>query len=127
MEPTKKEWAEQEALASLDRLLEQWPGPERIPDVRGLVLARARQDLEPRPRRRFWLSQWGRPAWAAAWVLGGMLAGLALWTGVSSRMADRLAGESMAREMMISIMETADPAALPLAVQPETTEEDLEP
>ena len=94
---------EMHAIAALDQLLEQWPEPALTADLCPPVMARVQRDLERGGWGRLWLSQWGRPAWAAAWVFGGMLAGLALWSNMDSHATERLAAEKTAQEMMVSM------------------------
>jgi anti-sigma factor RsiW len=89
---------ERETVDELDRLLAHWPEPPVCPDVRRAVMARVAADLErstPENRwRRVWArlgpGQWEQPAWAAAWIFGGIMAGLALWFSAGNRLTEGL-------------------------------------
>ena len=114
-ESARRAWEELEAL---DELLGQWPAPP-VADVRGAVMARVRQDLAnssgARPRR------WVPLAWAATWMLGGVLTGLSLWTGIDQRINDQIAAENLSQDMTLSMIMTEDwtpPIAIEEVPQP---------
>ena len=111
-----------EELEALDAMLGQWPAPP-LADVRGAVMARVRGELEKEqvrtpaiPGRR-----WAAVAWAASWVVGGMLTGAVFWTAVNHRIEERLAAESMAQDMALSMIMTED------WTPPISTDEDVQP
>lgn len=97
-----------EELKNLDGLLALWPAPP-LADVRCAVMARVHQDLArtAAPRAGRW-RRWAPMAWAASWVLGGVLTGLTLWAGVNHRIDDQLAAENMAQDMSLSMIMTED-------------------
>lgn len=96
-----------EELERLDGLLGQWPAPP-LADVRCVVMARVAEDLaQARPaRRRTW--RWAGVAWAATWLMGGMLTGMSLWMGVNQHLREQAAAESMSQDMTLSMIMTED-------------------
>lgn len=95
-----------EELDTLDELLGQWPTPP-LADVRGAVMARVGQDLAAAPRRAM-KQRWISVAWAASWMLGGVLTGLTLWTSVNRHIDEQAAVETISKDMTLSMMMTED-------------------
>lgn len=108
-----------EELETLDDLLGQWPAPP-MADVRCIVMARVADDLaRAKPRRQPW--RWAGVAWAATWLMGGMLTGMSLWVGVNEHLREQAAAESMSQDMTLSMIMTED------WTPPITIDEDAQP
>ena len=104
-DPTLRQ--EREELEALDDLLGQWPAPP-LTDVRGAVMARVQGDLALLAARRPQPRRWASLAWAATWVIGGVLTGITFWTGINHRVNEQLAAESMAQDMTMAMIMTED-------------------
>lgn len=111
---------EYEELQALDDLLGRWPAAP-VADVRGVVMARVRADLDRAAKHPLRAWRWAGLAWAATWVMGGMLTGLTLWTGVNRHIDAQIAAENMAQDMTISMIMTED------WTPPITFDEDAQP
>lgn len=109
---------ELEALSALDGLLEEaWLAPaEPLRDLTDGVMRRVRQDLA---RPRWWelFPTWprlNRPAWTAAWALGGILAGLLFLNDIEQRASETLVIERSAQELIFA-MTVPDDEDVPMA------------